>query len=149
MGDQDQLQSKLNLAGCCLVQCQGTINQEHTSVNLFTAYVLQTEASEASLDERLKLFWDLETLGIRNDECSVYDHFMENIRFHDGRYCVRLPWKDPHCMLPENYDLSQKRLYGLLNRLRHHTGLLREYDGIIRDQIAKGDCGNRQEPVRW
>ena len=112
-------------------------NQEHTSV-LFTAHVLQTEASEASLDERLKSFWDLETLGIRNDECSVYDHFMESIRFHEGRYCVRLPWKDPHCMLPENYDLSQKRLYGLLNRLRHNTGLLREYDGIIRDQIAKG-----------
>ena len=41
-------------------------------------------------------------------------------------------------MLPENYDLSQKQLYGLLNRLRHNTGLLREYDGIIRDQIAKG-----------
>ncbi|KAL5475814.1 hypothetical protein EMCRGX_G025680 [Ephydatia muelleri] len=112
-------------------------NQEHTSV-LFTAHVLQTETSEASLDERLKSFWDLETLGIRNDECSVYDHFMESIRFHGGRYCVRLPWKDPHCMLPENYDLSQKRLYGLLNRLRHNTGLLREYDGIIRDQIAKG-----------
>ena len=41
-------------------------------------------------------------------------------------------------MLPDNYDLSQKRLYVLLNRLRHNTGLLREYDGIIRDQIAKG-----------
>ena len=41
-------------------------------------------------------------------------------------------------MLPDNYDLSKKRLYGLLNRLRHNTGLLSEYDASIRDQIAKG-----------
>ena len=40
-------------------------------------------------------------------------------------------------MLPDNYDLSQKRLYGLLNRLHHNTGLLSEYDASIRDQIAK------------
>ena len=37
-------------------------DQEHTSTNLFTAHVLQTEASEASLDNRLKSFWDLDTL---------------------------------------------------------------------------------------
>ena len=65
MGDQGQLQSKLNLARYCLVQFQGTIKNTHPSINLFTAHVLPTEASEASLDERLKSFWDLETLGIR------------------------------------------------------------------------------------
>ena len=40
--------------------------------------------------------------------------------------------------LTDNYDLSKKRLYGLLNRLRQNTNLLREYDTIIRDQIANG-----------
>ena len=131
MGDQGRLQSKLN----CLVQFQGTIKNTHLST-----CSQHTEVSEASLDERLKSFRDLETLGIRNIECSVYDHFIESIRFRNGRYYVRLLWKDPHCMLPDNYDLSQKRLYGLLNRLRHNTGHYKRPD-------CQGDCGSCQEPI--
>ena len=43
-----------------------------------------------------------------------------------------------HPHLPDNYRLCQTRLKGLLYRLRRNPEVLKEYDGIIRDQLAKG-----------
>ena len=39
------------------------------------------------------MFWDLETLGIVEDELSVYEEFEKTLVFKDGRYQVQLPWK--------------------------------------------------------
>ena len=114
-------------------------SDEHHTVNLFTSHALHIDtASVNSLDERLKMFWELETLGIKEDETSVYDNFINSIQLRVGRYCVKLPWKDPCCDLPSNYDLCQKRLHGLLRRLKQDTHLLKEYDGVIREQLTKG-----------
>ena len=117
------------------------LTQRH-AVNLATTHILRTDAQAASsqkcdLDENLKKFWDLETLGIREGECSVYEEFERSISSHDGRYEVHLPWKDPHPMLPDNYDLSQKRLTGLLKRLRQSPQVLQQYDTVIKDQLNR------------
>ena len=69
---------------------------------------------------------------------SVYEKFGESIRFSDGRYEVQLPWKQAHPTIPDNYDLSLKRLRGLIRRLKQNPVILREYDVIIKDQIQKG-----------
>ena len=69
------------------------------------------------LDDRLKSFRDLESLGISNLERTVHDEFRDKICFTEGRYEVSLPWKDPHPPLPDNHQLSLKRLQGLLQRL--------------------------------
>ena len=64
-------------------------SDEHQTVNLFTSHVLHVDtASVSSLNERLKIFWELETLGIKEDETSVYDNFINSIQLRDGRYCV-------------------------------------------------------------
>ena len=113
-------------------------DDKHTTVNLFASHVLRVDTAPVnSLDERLKMFWELEALGIKEDKLSVYE-FIESIELRDDRYCVKLPRKDPYCTLPSNYDLCQKRLYGLLRRLKQDTRLLKEYDGVIRDQLTKG-----------
>ena len=93
-----------------------------------------------ALDDRLKSFWDLESFGISGSDCSVsvYKKFGESIRFSDGRYEVQLPWKQAHPTLPDNYNLSLKRLRGLIRRLKQNPVVLREYDAIIKDQIQKG-----------
>ena len=38
-------------------------------------------------------------------------------------------------MLPDNYQLSLKRLYGLLRRLRQDPEILQEYNSIIQKQL--------------
>ena len=99
---------------------------------------IDTFKVEPSLDDQLKRFWELESLGIPTDEAPVYEKFLQQIRFDGRRYEVSLPWKEHHPSLPDHYELCRKRLEALLRRLRQTPQLLKEYDGIIRDQTEKG-----------
>jgi hypothetical protein len=106
-----------------------------------TTHLLRVECQStesAQLDQQLRAFWELESLGIHEEETTLYDDFTRNITFQDGRYTVPLPWKEFHDHLPDNYLLSLKRLKGLLHRLRNDPTMLKEYDDTIRDQAAKG-----------
>ena len=51
---------------------------------------------------------------------------------------MKSPWKVSHDPLSDNYDLSLKRLVGLLKRLRQNPEILRQYDAVIREQIQQG-----------
>ena len=44
------------------------------------------------------MFWELESLGIVNDESSVYDKFIDTIDYKNGRY--------ENVILPDNYDFK-------------------------------------------
>ena len=90
------------------------------------------------LNEQLRSFWELESLGITRAEESVHDNFKKNISFKDGRYEVCLPWKEFHDPLPDNYTLSVRRLEGLVRRLKQTPKLLEEYNNTIQDQIRRG-----------
>ena len=97
-----------------------------------------SQDSDQELDKKLKRFWDLESLGIQPNEATVYDEFENSIQFNGERYEVSLPWKVSHAPLPDNYDLSLKRLVGLLKRLRQNPEILHQYDTVIREQIQRG-----------
>ena len=112
--------------------------------NFLVTHTLRTDAE--NLDETLRTFWDLETLGIRTDEQSVLEEFSQKIQFKEGRYEVRLPWKDPRPSLPTNYELSHKRLLGLLRRLREQPQVLQEYSSIIKGQLERGIVEEVREP---
>jgi len=90
--------------------------------------------TDNSLHTTLKIFWDLESLGVKHGE----QDFQKDIRFQDGWYEVSLPWKQSHPMLPSHYDLALKRLVGLLKHLRHTPDILRQYDAVIKDQLNRG-----------
>jgi len=110
-------------------------------MNLGITHVLHSETHSVepcALDEQLRAFWELETLGIQDTEKTLYDDFAVAVKFENGRYKVPLPWKEFHDPLPDNYQLSVNRLRGLLRRLRQEPAVLREYDGIIQDQLGKG-----------
>ena len=96
------------------------------------------QLNEPSLEERLKSFWDLESLGITQPDRTVIDEFQDSIRFVDGRYEVSLPWKDSCPLLPDNYQLSLRRLQGLLLRLQKDKDVFTTYDSIIKNQIQEG-----------
>ena len=111
------------------------------SMNLTTTHVLHVDsqrAESAGLEEQLRSFWELESLGIHQEEKTLYDDFTSNVAFQDGRYKVSLPWKEFHDPLPDNYQLSLKRLRGLLCRLKQDPIILKEYDRTIKDQLDKG-----------
>ena len=82
------------------------------TTNFIETYTLRVDTQ---LDDKLKKFWDLETLGITDNDESLHNEL--DIHYKYGRYEVSLPWKEPYPTLPSNYDLSLKRLKGQLYRL--------------------------------
>lgn len=114
------------------------------SVNLSSTHVLRIDSSpikndyDDDLDSKLKCFWNLESIGIDTKVDPVIELFNDNIVYRDKRYEVALPWKEIHDPLPDNYNLSLRRLKSLLHRLQPNSQLLKEYDNVIKDQCDKG-----------
>lgn len=122
------------------------------SANLVTTHVLRVDTQQEEtigLDEQLQSFWDLESLGIQEVENTIYNDFASSITFNQGRYRVALPWKEFHDSLPDHYQLSVKRIHGLLRRLRQEPALLKQYDRTIKEQLEKGiiETVNEAEPA--
>ena len=74
---------------------------ESTTMSLLSCHTMKAEAStigctDATLDNTLKKFWDLEAIGIKVEESSAYEEFTQNVEFRNGRYCVYLSWKGYH-----------------------------------------------------
>ena len=110
-------------------------------INVATTHSMMIDAcvpeeSLQELDNRLKMFWDLESFGVNQNESSVYQEFQKEVTHKGNRYEVSLPWKQSHPALPDHYDLALQRLNGLLKRLRQNTELLHQYDNIIKEQLG-------------
>ena len=73
---------------------------------------------ELSLDNRLKQFWELESLGLMKDEASVYERFVQQIKFNGQRYEVK--------QTPQ---------------------VLSEYNSIIQDRLNKGIVEKIPQPA--
>ena len=87
----------------------------------------------------LKRFWETETLRTDNVEPEVLGNdFLRGIEFIDGHYQIPLPWKRDIADIPDRFSLSFNRLKLLQCRLLKRPELLREYDNVIKDQLAKG-----------
>ena len=116
-------------------------------------HILMTESkglhsSKSGLDQQLKKFWELESMGISEEEDTLYEQFKANVVFNGERYQVALPWIDTFKVLPDNYSLSLKRLNGLLRRLRQQPMIFEEYNRVIRDQIENGIVEIVEDPSK-
>ena len=106
---------------------QGASALNSTQVNFTNTHALRVDTHDQSMDEssenwalerKLAELWDLEAIGISREETSVNERFNEDITFKDGQYGVKLPWKERHATLPDNYTLCQRRLKSLTRRLQ-------------------------------
>ena len=99
------------------------------------------EESGQSLDYNLKKFYNLVSLGIQQGTPDIYSkqiEFERQITFKGSRYEVALPWNlSTHAVLLFHYELSLKRLTGLLRRLRQSPDVFQQYDKVIREQLDK------------
>ena len=118
-------------------------------VNLTKAHVLHVDVeceprvssysneSDQVMDQKVSELFELEALGITEID-SVHETFVKDIRFENGHYVVKLPWRQHHDILPDNFELSSGRLISTLKRLKKDPPLLKEYDRIINEQLQNG-----------
>ena len=69
-----------------------------------------------SVREEVTKLWDLDTLGIREDD-PVHQAFQEEIKFKNGRYRVPLPWREGNFHIPQNKGLAEGRLKAQLRKM--------------------------------
>ena len=112
------------------------------SASLLTRSLITNNPSDLQyLDDNLQRFWDLESLGILPRSIthpSVQEQFDDTICFVNGRYQVRLPWKESHPPLNDHHSLCLSRLEKLMKRLYQEPIILHEYDAVIKEQIRQG-----------
>ena len=72
-----------------------------STTNFAATHVLRVDATavqdvqNTNMTEQLKKYWDLESIGVRGDESSVYDKFAKEVRFNGERYEAKLlPFKE-------------------------------------------------------
>ncbi|XP_068739617.1 uncharacterized protein [Montipora capricornis] len=121
-----------------MVMCD---NVHANTVNLSATHVLKVESSVINHDDlaaELKKFWDYESFGIHDDNATLYDKFVNEVEFVEGRYQVRLPFKEDHDLLPDNFALCKSRLLSLLRRLSVKPDVSRQYNDVIREQLKQG-----------
>ncbi|GFV22576.1 integrase catalytic domain-containing protein [Trichonephila clavipes] len=96
-----------------------------------------------SIQDTLKLFFDLEGLGIRDDPVfherdQAIEIFKETVEFEEGRYIVQLPFRKSYNELSDNYPLAKQRFQNLWRRFGHDSELYQQYREIIRDYTEQG-----------
>ena len=99
----------------------------------------------SSLEKNVERLWSFEGLGIVEKDDKVHEEFLDGITFTGSRYSVKLPSKESHDRLPDNYFNSLSRMKSQLKRLKREPGLLKEYDTIIREQVEAGIVGEVAE----
>ena len=93
---------------------------------------------ECEISKKIDKFWELDSMGVVPNESSVYDKFVENIELKDERYQVRLPFKENHPFIEDNYSLSLNRLMKLKSKLSSQPEVLKEYNDVITNQLQLG-----------
>ena len=113
-----------------------TFETEHSHV-----LPLNTEQSvrNENVDFNVNRFWDLETIGIREKENANLRDFQDFIQLNDeGRQEARLPFKESHETLPDNYSFQEKRLLKLYSKRKNDRVLLKNYDALFVEQREAG-----------
>ena len=92
--------------------------------------------------EPVSKLWELESVGIDTNEINfedkiAYDSYLNTVKFENGKYWVRLPFR-PNCgSLPNNYAQALGQLYSLRSNLSKNVDMLNCYNNIIEEQLTR------------
>ena len=84
----------------------GPMRQQQSDEVTPTRVNLLTSVHDERIESEVQILWGLETLGIQSLKGGVQKEFSENVSFEEGRYSVKLPWKESHSKFPSNYSTS-------------------------------------------
>ena len=90
----------------------------------------------------MEKFWQIEELSTQvcsEDDLECERIFIDTVRrSNDGRFVVKLPFKEPPNLLGESRNLALKRFYYLEKRLRNNIKLRENYTACMEEYIQLG-----------
>lgn len=83
--------------------------------------------------------WDLDIIGIdptqaAPDDRISYQEYLDTVRYDDGQYWVKLPWKINKPQLPNNYHRSLGQMYSLVKELTKKNQI-EKYQAVLKEQL--------------
>ncbi|XP_011859184.1 PREDICTED: uncharacterized protein LOC105556702 [Vollenhovia emeryi] len=95
------------------------------------------------LETQITKFWTIEEVAVdrakSEEDIKCEAHFVKNVsRNHDGRYVVRLPFRDPNVYIGESRSVALKRLSALMHKLDRNPSLKTEYTRTIEEYERLG-----------
>ncbi|GFX23729.1 uncharacterized protein TNCV_3596711 [Trichonephila clavipes] len=111
-----------------------------TNTSNFSCYFLK---DNDSVEDTLKLFFELESLGIKDDPCYRKDYqamniFKETVQYNNNRYVVELPFRKHRNELSINISVAKQRFQSLWRMLRRNKTLYTQYKETIQDYLNQG-----------
>ena len=89
-------------------------------------------------EKKIENFWNLDLLGIQENERSAYKKVLSGTQFVSDRYEVKLSFKKNVSLVSDNYEMSQNRLNKLKKKLSQNRDNLIEYNTVMKDQLKNG-----------
>ena len=116
----------------------------HPSIRARTNFAT-VRAIEEELNLDLKLFWQLESLGIdesdkrfTKDEESAMQHFKDSLVYDGERYDVALPWREDSTGLEDNRQHAVSRLVKVEKRFQYDKEKASMYQNAIKQYLKDG-----------
>ncbi|XP_063616099.1 uncharacterized protein LOC134789421 [Cydia splendana] len=115
----------------------GNVRTEHTATKNIVSMNLNVD-----LNNMLKKFWELETIEEESTTLTSEEKKAEDIyekthkRKEDGRYVVRLPFREEPPVLPrDSREIAVKRWMSLERRLDKNPKLKQDYNDVLQEYI--------------
>jgi hypothetical protein len=108
--------------------------------------------SLVDLDRTIKKFWQVEELPSDEKTLSLEEQFCESnfvettTRLEDGRFCVKMPLKEPETVLGDSFYLAKKRFANLENKLNKDPQLKESYSAFINEYENLGHLSEVERP---
>lgn len=119
------------------------------SATLFSTNSVVENTADRNMVDLVQRFWAIETLDdskphFTAEELSCESHFLKTVRRNmDGRFIVRLPFKEDISTLGDSFAIAQKRFLNLERRLLRDPSLRDSYTEFIHEYVALG----HMEPI--
>ena len=117
--------------------------QQISDGNITNMFISTEE--EKTLTSQLKQFWELESMGIKQDEkvawttdeTEAYKKFEESLSYEDRKYHVGLPWKHLYD-IKDNKEIAIRRFRNLNDRFKKKPELEDKYRAAMEEYISLG-----------
>ena len=110
-----------------------------------TYFVREQQENSEEISNLLRRFWEIENYAtstefhpLTTDEKASLEKLEESIRYIDGRYQVAIPWKHDEPALPNNYQMTLRRLLDTEKQLLKNPEIGEAYTNNINQYLEKG-----------
>ena len=124
------------LAGRNVSKNNGPCHLLQNTAEIVNTLRVDCSSNEDPLRKQLEFFWKVESVD--DHQIDFVNRFKEEIHFDGERYVNKLPFKEEHEIIPDNYEVSYKRAVSLRKRLEAKPELLESYDAIFDDYLQQG-----------